>query len=353
MIYGNCFIGLLVNDAGAGCRVSAIEIGNTACAVAARIFIIFSIACISRLIRPRRAVSEPHVHRTAVIHNAVKPGIGCGKGRIDSPCGKDENIAVKIDICRPRRISSDAGIHINRALISAERIVAVIHAGRHRYLPAADRHFASCRIDSDPVAVDIKVYISVDLYFTVIYRCQDARVIETGIHIFIIYGNAPDRIISALDIHIAVDDDLGRSGRLIAGFAPAVRLLDSNAVPAQTACHGDIHRRMDGNPSGAGFRCVKPDGIGYGIAARKPGSNNIDLSRGNGDILSASRIDSRRASDGMGGLELQGMGAGMDNHIIFLMGIYGGKDIRHPVSRLIMSICYHRLDDRVFIKGII
>ena len=55
----------------------------------------------------------------------------------------------------------------------------------------------------------------------------------------------------------------------------------------------------------------------------------------------------------MGGLELQGMGAGMDNHIIFLMGIYGGKDIRHPVPRLIMSICYHRLDNRVCIKSII
>ena len=94
MIYGDCLIRLLVNDAGGCCRVSTVEMGNMACAIAARIFIIFSIACVSRLICPRRAVSEPHVYRAAVVHNAMKPGIGCIKGHIDSSCGKDENIAV-------------------------------------------------------------------------------------------------------------------------------------------------------------------------------------------------------------------------------------------------------------------
>ena len=89
---------------------------------------ILIVARIAALILPQSTVLQIETRRAAIVNESVESGIRRREGDIQLTCGQCEDVAVEADIPRARCRAVCARIHIDRALISSERIVAVFHA---------------------------------------------------------------------------------------------------------------------------------------------------------------------------------------------------------------------------------
>ena len=73
---------LLENNACSTCTATC-KFADMACSIAADIFIILCIAGIIGLVYPACTILQPHIDRTAIIHNAPQIGITCSQRYIN------------------------------------------------------------------------------------------------------------------------------------------------------------------------------------------------------------------------------------------------------------------------------
>ena len=139
------------------------------------------------------------------------------------------------------------------------------------------------------------------------------------------------------DLQIAVDANPRSDARFIRFFAPAVALLDRDAVAAKTACHRDTERTVDGKLRRLVFHRIKLNGIRQGIAAVKPSREDIDALRRTYREIRSPGIDSRRISHGVLHLQLQEIVLRTDIKTFAACCRNSRKHIRRLVAELIFS----------------
>ena len=250
------FLGVLLEDEAARrLRCTAVQVRDAALGnifavrknSRALVLIILIVALIASFVRPLGAVLQIEVRRAAVVDKAVESGIRRRQGDVQLACRKREEVAVEIHVPRARRLAVRARVHVDRALIGAERIVAVLHAGGNLNLAAAEVDDAVLRVRRDAVAVDSHIDIAFYGHLALFDLRQNAGVVEARKDVLAVNGNAPLVGFSARDFKIAVDRDCRADRCFVRLLAEAVALLYGDAVAAETARHRDVDRRVDRN----------------------------------------------------------------------------------------------------------
>ena len=293
---------LLVDDAALCFRCTANEVrdaalriiklsGSTACPcldrrhrAGAHILVVLIIALVAAFIEPLCAVLQIKIRRAAVVDETMQIRLVRHKGDIKPARGQSKEIAVELHVsdCIFRLAVAwlrpiFSHIHGNRALICGERVVAILHTGRHLDgATACEAYAAVLGIRRHAIAVDGHIHITVYGHRALFDLCQNACIIKAREYILTIERNAPLIRLLACNLQIAVDADSRGDARFIGFFPQAVALLNCDAVAAKAACHRDIERSVDGKLSSLFFHCIELDGIRQRIAAVKPPRKDID-----------------------------------------------------------------------------
>ena len=299
------------------------------------ILVVLIIARIASLVRPQGTVLHIEVCRAAVVDETVQGGASRREGDVQSARRQSEEIAVEPDVLRAGGRAVRARIHVDRALIGGERIVAVLHACRHLNHAAADLNAAVRRVRRHAVAVDGHIHIAVHRHIALFNLRQDAGVVEAREYILTVERDAPLIGRCPRNLQIVVDADAGGSACLIGLLPTAIALLYSDAIAAKAACHGDVDGCVDGDPGRLVLRCIKLDSVRQRSAAGKAFRDDIDFVCIHRDILAVSCIDTRRIADGILRLELQHTGC--SERDILRPRIDSCENVRLVIAELLLA----------------
>ena len=299
------------------------------------ILVVLIIARVASLVRPQGTILHIEVCRAAVVDEAVQGGARRREGNVQSARRQSEEIAVEPDVLRAGRRAVRARIHVDRALIGGERVVAVLHACRHLNRAAADLNAAVRRVRRHAVSVDGHIDIPRYGNIALFDLRQDAGVVEAREYILTVERDAPLIGRCPRNLQIVVDADAGGSACLIGLLPAAIALLHSDAIAAKAACHGDVDGRVDGDPGRLVLRCIKLDSVRQRSAPGKASRDDIDLVRIHRDILAVSCIDARRIADGVLRLKLQHTGC-LDRDII-RPRIDSGENVCLGIAELLLA----------------
>ena len=214
----------------------------------ALVLIVLIIAFAASFVDPLRGVLQVKICCTAVVDKTVQVGIARRESDVQLARGERKEIAGELHVTCAGRISCCSCIHVDRALIGGEGIVAILRPCRHLNGAAAcNRDGAAGGICRHAIAVDGQIHITVYGHLALFDLCQDAGIVESREDILMIEGNAPLICFCACNLEIAVDCDRRGDQCFVRLLAEAVALLHGDAVAAKTTRHGDVDRRIDRN----------------------------------------------------------------------------------------------------------
>ena len=325
IVDGN-FLGILLEDEAARrFRCAAVEVRDAALgnifavreSARALVLVVLIVALVASFVDPLCGVLQVKIRCTAVVDKTMQVGVARCESDVQLARGERKEIAGELHVTRAGRISCCSCIHVDCALIRGEGIVAVLRPCRHLNGAAArNRDGAAGGIRRHSVAVDGQIHITVYGHLALFDLCQDAGVVEAREDVLTIEGNAPLIRFSTCNFEVAVDADRGADACLVGFLAEAVALLDSDAVAAKTARHGDVDRRVDRDGRCRILRCVELDAIRQRVAARKSLCEDVDFRSVDGDVLAVSCIDARRIANGVLCLKPERMSCGVYMNVI-------------------------------------